>query len=81
MIEPCFSVVLSSDSNYDALIAEICVDGKLVAIVSQERGPGLFDIETPGPLRRENEICRKADLIGFKEAVELACKRLEGEMP
>jgi hypothetical protein len=81
MSEPYFSVVLSSDSNYDALIAEIYLDGKLVAIVSQERGPGLFEIETPSPSRCEKEICRKADLSGFKNAVELACKRLKGEVP
>jgi len=80
-LNPYFSVVLSSDSNYDALIAEICADGKLVAIVTQERGLGIFDIETPGASRKEDQVCRKADLIGFKDAIELACKRLKGELP
>lgn len=80
-INPYFSVVLSSDSNYDELIAEICVDGKLVAIVTQERGLGIFDIETPGASRLEDHVCRTTDLLGFIDAVELACKRLKGDVP
>ena len=80
-VTPYFSVVLSSDSNYDALIAEICADGKLVAIVTQERGPGIFEIETPGASRKENQVCRKVNLAAFMDAVELACKRLKGEVP
>ena len=78
---PFFSVVLSSDSNYDALIAEICADGKLVAIISQECGPGIFEIETPGASRREDQVCRKANLGAFNDAIDLACKRLKGEVP
>jgi hypothetical protein len=79
-LDPYFSIILSSDLNYEALIAEISADGKLVAIVSQERGLGIFEIETPGASRKEDQVCRTVNLKAFLEAIELACIRLVGEV-
>ena len=75
-----FEVVLASPSNYDYLTAEIYFDGKFVALISQERGTDQFDLETPGPGLKEALILRKIDLNGFKNAIELACKRLQGKI-
>jgi hypothetical protein len=74
-----FETMIASPPEYDELVAEIYYDGKFVALVSQERGPGLFDIETPGPPLVEKEVTRKVELSGFWKAVEEACKRLKGE--
>ena len=38
-------VVAMSDPDHDDLIAEGYVDDRCVMIVSQERGPGQFDVE------------------------------------
>ena len=74
-----FETMIASPSDYDELVAEIYYDGLFVALVSQERGKGLFDLETPGPNLIEKEITRKVDAEGFKKAVEEACQRLKGE--
>lgn len=74
-----FESVVASPPDYDRLVAEIYYDGLFVALVSQERGDGLFDIETPGPELVESRIVRKFDAVGFREAVEEACKRLQGK--
>jgi hypothetical protein len=74
-----FETILASPPDYEKLVAEIYCDRLFVALVSQERGDGLFDIETPGPNLVENRIIRKVDAAGFSEAIEQACKRLQGE--
>ena len=74
-----FETMIASPSDYDELVAEIYYDGLFVALVSQERGKGLFDIETPGPNMIEKEIMRKVDADGFEKAVEEARQRLRGE--
>jgi len=74
-----FETLIASPPDYDELVAEIYFDGLFVALVSQERGKGLFDIETPGQNLLEKEVARKVDAAGFKKAVEEACQRLKGE--
>jgi hypothetical protein len=74
-----FETMIAAPPDYDDLVAEIYYDGLFVALVSQERGKGLFDIETPGPGLVEREVTRKVDAEGFKKAVEEACQRLKGE--
>ena len=71
--------MLASPPDYDRLVAEIYYEGLFVALVSQERGEGLFDIETPGPNLIEKEIMRKVDADGFRKAIEEACQRLQGK--
>jgi hypothetical protein len=41
--------MIASDTDYERVFCEIYFDGRFVALVSQERGEGLFDLETPGP--------------------------------
>ena len=72
-----FEMMIVSLPDYDELVAEIYYDGLFVALVSQERGKGLFDIETPGPNLIEMEVIRKVDANGFKNALEEACQRLK----
>jgi len=74
-----FETILASPPDYNRLVAEIYYDGLFVALVSQERGDGLFDIETPGTELVESRIVRKVDAVGFRQAVEDACLRLQGK--
>lgn len=74
-----FETMIASPSDYDELVAEIYYDGLFVAMVSQERGKGLFDIETPSQNLIEDQILRRVDAVGFMKAVEVACQRLKEE--
>jgi hypothetical protein len=76
-----FETVIADQEEYERLFCEIYYDGLLVALVSQERGEGIFDLETPGCDLVQERIIRKVDLSGFQEAVETACRRLRGEEP
>lgn len=74
-----FETLIASPPDYEELVAEIYYEGLFVGLVSQERGKGLFDIETPGRNLIEDEILRKVDAAGFIKAIEAACQRLQGE--
>ena len=71
-----FNIVLASPSEHRELVAEIYIDGKFVALISEERGSGLFDLETPGAGLVETNVTRRVDLPRFMAAVEQACKQL-----
>lgn len=71
-----FEILLASPPEYDGLVAEIYYDGKFVALVSQQRGPGLFEVELPGTDLVESRILRRVDLPGFITSLEAACDRL-----
>jgi hypothetical protein len=73
-----FQILIASPPDYEQVIAEIYYDGLVVAQVSQERGHGLFDLETPGPELVEGEVIRKVELQGFCKTVNEACDRLRG---
>ena len=49
-------ILISSDSNYDNLVAEIYIDDKYIALVSYDKAHNLF-VETP-PMNRSNEQIR-----------------------
>ena len=72
--------MLASPPEYEELTAEIYLDGKFIALVNRERGLDELEIETPGNDLDENQITRKVDLSGFLEAIEVASKRLRGEI-
>ena len=76
-----FDTLIASDTDYENLMCEIYFDGRLFALVSQERSDGVFNIETPGPGLVEERIVRTVNLDGFHQAVETACRRLRGEEP
>ena len=69
-------VILSSDCDYDMLIAEMYVDGKFVALLNQDRGVDSLVIEFPEGNVQENEILRKIDLGAFEEALVLAKQKI-----
>lgn len=71
-----FEFLLASPPAYDRLVAEIYYDGKFVASVSQERGPGLFEVELPGGNLVESRVLRRVDLDGFIAALKVASQRL-----
>ena len=71
-----FEILIASPSDYERLVAEIYFDGKFIALVSQERGIDIFDIETPGSNLIEKEVMRKFDLHGFQKIIEEARQRL-----
>jgi hypothetical protein len=76
-----FETVIASPPEYERLLAEIYYDGLFVAQISQERGEGVFDLETPGTDLVEEMVTRKVDLHELLRAVEEACQRLRGELP
>lgn len=75
-----WETIIASPSDYEELVAEIYYEGLFFAQICQERGKGLFDVETPGPGLVESQIVHRADAPGFVKAVEVACKRLKGEI-
>jgi hypothetical protein len=76
-----FEMLIASPPRYNALVAEIYFDGRFVALISQERGSGLFDIETPEPNLVEDHVQRRVEWLNFRDMVDLACRRLRGEHP
>jgi len=82
--------IIASDTDYDELIAEIYVDGQYVAQITQELGPEKMRLELPKAPRKSRLFSRRridrdtfaedVDLAVFLEAVEIATKRLHGEM-
>lgn len=71
-----FEILLASPPDYQELVAEVYYDGKFVALVTQEHGPGIFDVETPGDNVMESKVARRVELHGFMTALETACLRL-----
>ena len=71
-----FEFLLASPPEYAELVAEIYYDGKFVALISEERGRGNFEIETPGIGLDENQVVRRVDLNGFMATVQKAKNRL-----
>jgi hypothetical protein len=75
-----FEILIASPPDHNGLVAEIYCDGRFVALVSQERGTGMFDLETPGPDLVENQVMRCFDWVGFQNIVGDACQRLGNEI-
>jgi hypothetical protein len=73
-----FETMIASDTDYERVFCEIYFDGRFVALVSQERGEGLFDLETPGPGLNEEGVIHRVDLLGLQDAIETCRRRLSG---
>ena len=71
-----FQLLIASLPDHDRLVAEIYFRGKFVGLVSQERGDGLFDVETPGVGLDESQITHRVDLLDFVAAIEHARSKL-----
>lgn len=73
-------IIIADLPDYRELVAEIYLDGKFVALISQEIKPGCFCIETPPNDCVESEVLRRVDLIQFQEAIAEGCKRLKNDI-
>jgi len=71
-------VLISSDSRYEKVIAELYCFGKFVALLNQDEGVNDIAIEFPGANLDENMVLRKLDLVTFEEGLMLAKQRLVG---
>ncbi|WP_422363538.1 hypothetical protein [Pyruvatibacter mobilis] len=68
--------------QYEELIAEIQIDGKCVAVISQEDGFDKLRLEFPETRGKSAEmITRNVGLEDFLRGVDIATKRLRGELP
>jgi hypothetical protein len=75
-----FPVVIASDTGHERVVAEIYYGDVFVALISQERGVGEFEIEFAGVGLVESLVVRKVGLEGFLRAVEEGKGRLQGGM-
>ena len=52
-------ITICSDTDYEQLIAEIYIDGKFVALISQENGADNLQLEFPDSNQNDTIISRK----------------------
>ena len=70
-------ILISSDSNYDNLVAEIYIDDKYIALVSYDEDHNFF-VETPTTNRSNEEIItHKVEYNTFIELLEEAKNSLK----
>ncbi len=72
-------VLLSSDSSYEELTAEIFLDGKFIALLNQDDGVDNLIIEFPDKNVVEDMVLRKINLDDFERCLELAKQRIRGK--
>ncbi|MBL1274776.1 MAG: hypothetical protein COB30_001690 [Ectothiorhodospiraceae bacterium] len=71
-------ILLSSDSDYEELTAEIFYNGKFIALLNQDDGVENLKIEFPAVGLDENMVLRKIDLTILEQGLELAKKKIRG---
>ena len=71
-------ILLSSDSDYEELTAEIFFNGKFIALLNQDEGVENLRIEFPATDAKENMVLRHIDLATFEKGLELAKKKIRG---
>ncbi len=71
-------ILLSSDSRYEELTAEIFHDGKFVALLNKDTGVDNLKREFPSTNMDENMVLRKLDLASFEEGLALAKQEIRG---
>ena len=69
-------ILLSSDSSYEELTAEIFYNDKFIALLNQDDGLENLKIEFPAVGLDESMVLRKVDLTILEQGLELAKKRL-----
>ena len=70
-------ILISSDSNYDNLVAEIYIDNQYIALVSYDEDDNFF-VETPTTNRSNEEIItHKIEYNTFIELLEEAKNSLD----
>ncbi|MFI3156661.1 MAG: hypothetical protein QX199_10940 [Methylococcaceae bacterium] len=70
-------IILSSDSDYEKLTAEIFCGEKFIALLNQDEGLDNLKIEFPGPDVQEDAILRKIDLATFEKALAEAKRKIK----
>ncbi len=71
-------ILLSSDSDYEELTAEIFYHGKFIALLNQDDGVENLRIEFPASDVEEDMVLRQIDLAAFEKGLELAKKKIRG---
>jgi hypothetical protein len=71
-------ITICSDTDYEQLIAEIYIDGKFVALISQENGADHLQLEFPDSGQNGSIISRKVEYSLFHIALERARIQLVG---
>jgi hypothetical protein len=74
-------VYIASDPDHEYCFAEIEVDGKFLALLSQEEGVDKLVIELPGLGLVEDLVIRCVPLEIFQRGVELAIAALKNRRP
>lgn len=69
-------VILSSDLEYDKLVAEMYVDGLFIGLVQQELGSDNLIVELPGRNVHEAAVTRRASYEDLIYLLNLAKKKL-----
>ncbi|WP_169566028.1 hypothetical protein [Sneathiella limimaris] len=75
-IESEIEIILSSDYQYEQLVAEIYIAGKYVALLNQDAGSDRLRIEFANPKLDRNHVVNSVSLDLFMVAVERAKVRL-----
>ena len=69
-------IILSSDSDYEELTAEILYKGKFVALLSQEDGIENCKVEFPSADCEESLVHRKIELEVLGKCLNMAKQKL-----
>lgn len=73
-----FSIDVGSDQDHERLVADIYFCGRYVCSVTEERGPGKFDLEiNPSAPGVESIRGARCPLDGILEAIDVAATRLK----
>ena len=71
-------ILVCSDTEYEQLIAEIYIDGKFIALLSQENGADDLQLEFPDRAQNFAIISRKVDCSLLRIGIEAAQTQLVG---
>ncbi|ASF45332.1 hypothetical protein [Methylovulum psychrotolerans] len=69
-------ILLSSDSDYEKLVAEIYYEDKFIGLLNQDDGLDCMKIEFPDQNVQENLVLRKVDLAIFEKALKEAKRKI-----
>ena len=72
-----FKIILSSDSGYDKLTAEMFYKDKFIALLNQDGGLDKLKIEFPSNDIDESMVVRNIDVSVLEKAIELATEKLK----
>ncbi len=71
-----YNIVIASPPEYEELVAEIYFDGNYIAQLNKENGDDHIELEIADAVVDQSMVCRKVDLNGFLEALEIARTKL-----